>query len=155
MSRKPPKRKRPKVQSVRTTQTGDPDINKIYFRFLTSDSLDGYDFQGEVLSNIKNIRLTVADGNQEGNGNLQGIHTLTLNNVNYAVVGNTSGTDVEPQFYCSIQPTPNHSVNVFFKSADDKNLNISITYLIEDNGSPLEVVDTFLNKPYIFPTEHN
>lgn len=158
--RKPPKSKRPKVKSVRTTKVGDPDVNKIYFEYSVDESLSPDKFKDEVLSNIKNIRLTTMN-NSSSNSNQYDIEALTLSNITYETVENPSSTDTDPEFYCNIQPTPHHAVNAFFNifsnnSPDDEDIiDISITYeVLNENGSHGEVVDIFPNKPYSYPTEH-
>jgi hypothetical protein len=157
MAKNPPKKNRPKVRTIRTTKVGDPDINKIYIKYQRIPDLpDGYDFQENVLSKIKHISLSVANNTNGSQQDMQGTPSLTLSNVLYEIVEQPSGEDVDPQFYCVIQPTPNHAVNSFFNSATNHYLDIKITYYAvdTDTGSHLEVIDSFYDKPYIYPTEH-
>lgn len=130
----PPKSKRPKVTSIRTTKVNDPYIAKIYFKYTI---LDGGTLGGNgVLETLNLIFISFPGEEME--------QELLLSNATY-----TYDSD---EFCFSVQPTPNLMVNNFFNPIEDNTkLIVRINYVGEDtNGHPTSTTQEF-NVTYNYP----
>jgi len=128
----PPKNKRPRVKSVRTTKIEDPHVIAIQLVYTIEE---GSIHENGVLESLNLITISY-----------NGV-SLPLKNTNYTV--NVEGLEL----ICNVQPTPNEIVNNFFSDSnlpEGSTVNVNINYV----GGGHNADDPFPDIPYSFDLVH-